>query len=283
MADNRFSDLGEDGYIDIRELDFEYDGVDKVLDFSAPEPEGEMPEVAEVPEPMDSKPPAGKSKKRKEQKAKRAGKSKWSRKRKAGGCMAAVLCILVAVFVYASFLDGRPHKIKVLSMVDFTSALDSVEEQILLDKVYRWDSSCLGVVNHDGPFPVYESSFIDDPFPPYAVSYIVESYGADSLYTMAENFREAFAECGDDLTLDETYKVKKKLDSKRELEELKETFLLKFWSYGDYDIEKAYVITVYTKVKGSEGSTTLKDDYLFYYSDSEWNIILVRDLADFGL
>lgn len=268
MADNRFSDMENEDF-DVNELEFEYDDVDKVVDFSVPEPEEEKPEIVEVsethlPEYLES---SGRPK--------RKAKKKWGLKQKVILGLVVVLTILLGITVFASLVDSRPHKIKVLSAFDFSpAALDKEEEETFLGMVSEWDSMCMRERE------VYRDPYL---FPPYSQDYIASSYGADSLWDLVNWFHDSFAECGDKLKVSETYKVKQTLNSKRELKELQKKFREKFWSYNDYDILRAYVITVYTKVKGSEGSTTLQDDYLFYLSNYEWNIILIRDLADFGL
>lgn len=198
------------------------------------------------------------------------------RKKNRAPVIAALLVIVLLVLAggmiaYFSLFDDREDK-GIFSVFDLTKEekkLNEEQEEAFLELVSKWDQAC-----QDQSTYLFKRAF-----PAYAHDYIMSSYGANSVPELLAwmNYL-SFEQCGEDATFEEAYEIERKI---RETEKLSEA--IEDVTGERLKIREAYLIRNTMTVQGSENKLLITDLYLFYETEGDWNLILIKDLDDFGL
>ena len=189
------------------------------------------------------------------------------KKSKAPVIIISILLILIILagsgIAYLSFLDKRGDKTTLgidLNFLDFTQLSSSQEKQFLdlADKVNN------AIVN--GSSRSFKKAINEG-----AVDYVCKSFGCSDVDDFLEFCAEDLEECGNDISASAKaylkYEIKERKSLASKLEEQTD---------AEYDIEKAYLVECISTYKGSKGTKTLKDTYIFM-KDGEgvWSLILL--------
>ncbi len=198
------------------------------------------------------------------------------KKKKRAPVIAALLVIVLLLLVggmlaYFSLLDDREDK-GIFSVFDLTKEegkLNEEQEEEFLELVTKWDQACKDL-------SVY---LFKRAFPAYAHDYILRSYGANSVPELLAwmNYL-SFEQCGEDATFEEAYEIDRKIRDTEKLSEAIEDVTGERLKIGE-----AYLIRNTMTVQGTKNKLLITDLYLFYETEGDWNLILIRNLDDFGL
>ena len=188
------------------------------------------------------------------------------------GLVIFIILAVIGLFVYFSFIDQQSDK-GIFEIFDLTDGgktkLKEEQEEAFLALLHNWDMACF-----------YKSSrYFGEAFPSYAHSYIIDAYDAQSIeHFLSWMNYNSYEKCGEDAEAEDAYEVRQKI---KDLDDLEEN--IRRQTGENLQIDEAYLIYCTTTVEGSKDKIFLSDYYLFYETDGEWSMILVRDPEDFGL
>ena len=188
-----------------------------------------------------------------------------------------ILIILVVLagglIAYLTFLDKNGIKEIAginLNVLDFTQMPKDDAEKFgeLVNKV-------------DKAFANISARNFRKAIPEYAVPYVCKSFNCvDEDDLLDYFFSEELSKCGSNITVDETYAMKYEIEDTGALESAFEK------NFGEkVTISKAYLVENACKYEGSDGSTRIKDTYIFFNDGTEWQLILLAPggAGDFGI
>ena len=199
------------------------------------------------------------------------------KKSKAPVIIISILLILIILagsgIAYLSFLDKNGNKNYFgidLNFLDFTQLSSSQEKQFLdlADKVNT------AIVN--GSSRQFRKAINED-----AIDYVCKSFGCTDADDFLAFCAEDLEDCGSDISASAKAYLKYEIKDRKSL-----ASKLEKQTEAEFDISKAYLVECISTYKGSKGSKTLKDTYIFM-KDGEgvWSLILLGkdSIKDLGL